>query len=54
MLLDPIQFFWIAASVPDTAAVNPNGTKIVPTNGLNIFPMKGKPVFSNDQRSLST
>ena len=40
-------FLWIAASVVDAAAVNPNGTKRLLANGLITFPIKGNPVFSN-------
>ena len=31
---DPNIFLWIAASVADTAAVNPNGIKTLLANGL--------------------
>ena len=50
----PKIFFWIAVSVADAAAVNPNGSKMLLTNGLRTFPIKGKPVFSNGQRSPLT
>ena len=42
----------MAASVADTAAVNPNGIKMHLANGLSIFPIEGKPVFGNTLRSL--
>ena len=45
-------FFWVALSVPDTAAVNPKRTKTLFTNGLNTLPIKDKPVFINYPRSL--
>ena len=38
-------FFWVALSVPDTAAVNPKRTKTLFINGLNTLPIKDKPVF---------
>ena len=46
------QFFWIAESVAEVAAVNTNGTKILFADGLSIFFIKGKPVFSDGPRSL--
>ena len=42
----------MAASVADTAAVNPNGIKMHLANGLSIFPIEGKPVFGKNLRSL--
>ena len=45
-------FLWIAASVADTAAVNPNGIKTLLANGLSTFPIKGNPVFSNGPKGL--
>ena len=45
-------FLWIAASVADTAAVNPNGIKMLLANGLSTFHIKGKLVFSNGLKSL--
>ena len=44
--------FWIAASVADAAAVNPNGIKSLVANGLRIFFIKGKPAFGNGHRIL--
>ena len=34
---------WLAASVDDSVAVNPNGIKILLTNGLSTLPMKAIP-----------
>ena len=34
-------FLWIAASVADAAAVNPNGIETLLANGLSTFPIKG-------------
>ena len=34
---DPNIFLWIAISVADAAAVNPNGIKTLLTNGLGTF-----------------
>ena len=48
----PNIFLWIAASVADADAVNPNGIKTVLANGLSTFPIKGNPVFSDDSKSL--
>ena len=44
---------WIAASVPDATAVNPNDIETLLANGLSTFLIKGKPVFSNGPKSLS-
>ena len=44
---DPKNFLWIAASVADTAAVNPNGIKTLLASGLSTFFNKGNPNFSN-------
>ena len=44
--------FWIAASVADAAAVNPNGIKSLVANGLRIFFIKDKPAFGNGHRIL--
>ena len=38
---------WIAASVADADAVNPNGIKTFLANGLSIFFIKSKPVLTN-------
>ena len=50
---DPNIFLWIAASVADTAAVNPNGIKTLLANGFCICLIKGNPVFSNGPKSLT-
>ena len=49
---DPKIFLWLAASVADTAAVNPNGIKILLANVSSIFFPKGNLVFSDDPKSL--
>ena len=49
---DPNIFFWIAASVEDTAVVDPNGIKMFLANGLSKFPFKGNPDFSNGPKPL--
>ena len=38
---DPNIFLWIAASVADAAAVNPNCIKTLLVNGLHTFSIKG-------------
>ena len=48
---DPNIFSWIAASVADAAAVNPNGIKTLLANRLSTFPIKCKPVFCNGPKS---
>ena len=50
---DPSIFLWKAASVADTAAVNPNGIKTLLANGLSIFPIKDNPDLSNGPKSLT-
>ena len=45
-------FFWIAVSVTDATAVNPNGIKTLLANSLSTFPIKYNPVFSNGSKSL--
>ena len=42
----------IPASVADTAAVNPKGTKTLLANGLITVDIKGNPVFSNVPSNL--
>ena len=49
---DPNIFLWIAASVADTVAVNPNAIKTFLDNGLRTFPIKGHPVFNNGPKNL--
>ena len=44
-------FLWIVASVANAAA-NPNHYKTLWGNGLSTFLIKGKPVFSNEPKSL--
>ena len=44
---DPKSFFWIAASVADAAAVNPNGIKSLLASVFSTFFIKWKSVFSN-------
>ena len=50
---DQKTFFWIAVSIADAAAGNPNGIKTLLANGLSTVFIKGKPVFSNGSKSLS-
>ena len=45
-------FLWIAASVSNAVAVNPNGIKTLLVNGLSTFLIKGNPFFSNSPKSL--
>ena len=45
-------YFWIAASVSDAAAVNPNGIKMLLANGFNTFFIKGNTFFGNGPKSL--
>ena len=49
---DPNNFLWIAASVADVAAINPNGIKTLLANGFGIFPIKGNPACTNGPKSL--
>ena len=49
---DPNILLWIAASVANATAVNPNGIKMFLANGLSTFPIKGNPVFSSGHKSL--
>ena len=46
------KFFWIAASVSDAAAGNPNVINTLWTNGFSTVLLKGNPVFSNGPESL--
>ena len=50
---DPSIFFWIAASIADAVAANPNGIKRRLGNGLSTFFIKSKTAFSNGPKSLS-
>ena len=52
VVLVPNIFLWIAASVVDIAAVNPNGIKMLLANRLSTFFIKGNPGFSNGPKSL--
>ena len=45
-------FFWIAASVADVPAVNPNVIKTLLGNDLSTFFIKDNPVFSNVPKIL--
>ena len=42
---DPKSFFWLAASVADAAAVNPNGIKTLLASVFSTFFIKGKSVL---------
>ena len=44
IILDPDIYLWIAATVADTAAVNPSSIKMLLTNGLSTFPIIDNPV----------
>ena len=44
---------WIAASVVDPAAVNPNSIDTLLANSLSPFPIKDNPVFDNGAKSLT-
>ena len=43
---------WIAASVADAAAIDPNGIETLLGNGLSTFPINDNPVFSNGLKRL--
>ena len=45
-------FFWISASVADTASVNLNGTKTLLADGVITFFFNGKPAIINGLREL--
>ena len=49
---DPNIPLWIAASVPDAAAVNPNSIEALLANGLSTLPIKGNRVFNYGPKSL--
>ena len=51
VLPDPNIYLWIAVSVADAVAVNPNGIKASLANGFNKFYIKGNPAFSNGPKS---
>ena len=46
ILFKPWFELWIARSVTDAAAVNPNGTKTLLDDGLSTCPIKDKSVLS--------
>ena len=46
VLPDPNNFLWIAVSVSDAAAVNPNEIKRLLAGGLSKFFIKGHPFFT--------
>ena len=48
---DPNIFLWIAASVADDAAVNPNGSKTLLADGLSTFSI-GNPVCSDGPKNV--
>ena len=52
MIPDPNIFLWIAVSVVDTAAVNPNDITTLLADGLSTFPIKGNPAFRNGPKNL--
>ena len=45
-------FLWIAASVANSAVVNPNRKKTLLANGFNTFFIKGNLVYSNGPKIL--
>ena len=49
-MLDPSIFFWIAASVADTAAAYPNGIKKLLADDVSTLFINGKPTFINGPR----
>ena len=51
-MTNPNIFLWIAVSVANAAAVNPNGIKTLLASGVSTFLIKGNPVFSNGPKSL--
>ena len=51
---DPKMFLWIAASVTNAAAINPNDIKMLLANSLSTFPIKDKLLSKNGLRSLPT
>ena len=51
IVTDPNIFWWIAASVADAAAVNPNSMKALLAKDLNSFFIKGNPDFSIGPKS---
>ena len=51
-LLDLNFYLWIAASIADSAAANPNCIKTLLSNGFITFSIKDNPVFNNGPKSL--
>ena len=51
-MLHPKIFFWIAASVADASAVNPNDIKTLLVNSFSTFFIKCKQLFSNGSKGL--
>ena len=49
---DPKNFFWIAASVADAAAVNPNDAETLLVNNFCTFFINGKPAVINGLSKL--
>ena len=49
---NPKILFWIAASVIDAPAVNPNGLKTFLANGVSTFYINAKPAVINGLRKL--
>ena len=49
---DPNIFLEFLRSVAEAAAVNPNGTSILPANGGSKFFINSRPTFINGPRSL--
>ena len=52
VIFSPNIFWWVAASVADTASVKSNGIETLLASGLNTYFVKGKQVFSNSPKSL--
>ena len=52
-MTDPNNFFLIAVSVADAAALNGNGIETLLGNDLSTFFIKGNPVSSNGSRLLT-
>ena len=50
-LLDLNFYLWIAASIADSAAANPNGIKTLLSNGFITFSIIDNPAFNNSPKS---
>ena len=48
----PWVFLWIAATISDAAAINPNVMETSLANDVTTFFIKGKPTFINESRTL--